>query len=312
MAAGLVTEPQVAEALASQKSSGRRLGEALVELGYIEELQLTQVLSNQLAIPWVSLHRVEFSRELLTLIPGRVADEHGCIPIYKRIVRKAGETLFVAMEDPTSEHSLAAIAEVVGMPIKPMVAPPTDIRNAIRAYYFGQAPRPPTKRATRHPASPDIEIEVVLPSDPPTPSEASVEPGSIHPGSNRPGSIPVSVPPGSIPPDPNQPEPAVVAAPVRKKKVAKLVTLTLLDGTTVRLPAPRASDDEEEDAPTTLTANDLVAALLARAQGADVDDVLPDARWEALFGTLLSLLMRKGLIADWEFVEAWKKNRASG
>ena len=306
VAAGLVTEPQVAEALASQKSSGRRLGEALVELGYIEELQLTQVLSNQLAIPWVSLHRVEFSRELLTLIPGRVADEHGCIPIYKRIVRKAGETLFVAMEDPTSERSLAAIAEVVGMPIKPMVAPPTDIRNAIRAYYFGQAPRAPTKRATRHPASPDIEIEVVLPSDPPTPLEApSVQPASIHP-------VSIPAPPGSIPPDPNQPEPAVVAAPVRKKKVAKLVTLTLLDGTTVRLPAPRSSGDEEEDAPTTLTANDLVAALLARAQGADVDDVLPDARWEALFGTLLSLLMRKGLIADWEFVEAWKKNRASG
>jgi type IV pilus assembly protein PilB len=59
----------------------------------------------------------------------------------------------------------------------------------------------------------------------------------------------------------------------------------------------------------TLTASDLVSALLARAQGADVSDVLPNRDWETLFATLLRLLIKKGLIADWEFVGELEKLR---
>ena len=50
-------------------------------------------------------------------------------------------------------------------------------------------------------------------------------------------------------------------------------------------------------------------ADVARAQGADVSDVLPDQQWEVLFASLLTLLIRKGLLADWEFVEEWKKRQ---
>jgi len=89
--------------------------------------------------------------------------------------------------------------------------------------------------------------------------------------------------------------------------------LTLLDGTTVRLPSPgadRSSAKEEEQKPAPergLTTRDLIHALRARAAGEDVGDVLPDDAWEPLFATLLSVLLRKGLVADWEFVDEWKK-----
>jgi hypothetical protein len=36
----------------------------------------------------------------------------------------------------------------------------------------------------------------------------------------------------------------------------------------------------------------------------------PDAHWETMFAALLTLLMRKGLVADWEFVEEWSKHRS--
>jgi type IV pilus assembly protein PilB len=93
----------------------------------------------------------------------------------------------------------------------------------------------------------------------------------------------------------------------------KMVTLTLLDGSTVRLPAPgsKRKDAHPSQAEGGLTASDLVSALLARAQGADVSDVLPDQQWEVLFASLLTLLIRKGLLADWEFVEEWKKRQGS-
>ena len=56
-----------------------------------------------------------------------------------------------------------------------------------------------------------------------------------------------------------------------------------------------------------LTARDLVAALRAVAQGADASEVLgSNERWEAMFAALLSLMLKKHLIADWEFVEELK------
>jgi hypothetical protein len=57
-----------------------------------------------------------------------------------------------------------------------------------------------------------------------------------------------------------------------------------------------------------LTARDLIAALRAVSHGADASEILGDnAQWQALFAALLSLLLKKHLIADWEFVEEYKK-----
>jgi hypothetical protein len=96
-----------------------------------------------------------------------------------------------------------------------------------------------------------------------------------------------------------------------------MVTLTLLDGTRVNLPArtsrPPAEKSPKREAPPDdgagqLTARDLVAALRAVSHGADASEILGDkARWEPLFAALLELLLKKHLIADWEFVAEFKK-----
>jgi hypothetical protein len=94
-----------------------------------------------------------------------------------------------------------------------------------------------------------------------------------------------------------------------------MISLTLLDGTSISIPAPpkkRASrpDDERGAAEVSdqLTARDLVSALRAVAHGAEASEILgAEPRWEALFSALLSILLRKGLIADWEFVEEFRK-----
>jgi hypothetical protein len=52
----------------------------------------------------------------------------------------------------------------------------------------------------------------------------------------------------------------------------------------------------------------LIAALRAVSHGADASEILGnDLPWEALFSALLSLLLKKHLIADWEFVEELKR-----
>ncbi len=309
VAAKIVTQEQVEQALASQKESGRRLGGELVALGFVSELQITQMLSNQLSVPWVDLQHVEFSRELLSLVPKEVADEHCCIPIYRRQVRGDGDTLFVAMDDPSNEAALAALAEASPLPIRAMVSPPSDIRNAIRVYYFGESPKPvqhvakQKRTASRHPG----ESPALVESEPAPPPE---EQAAQEAAESEPAAAPSEPPEREtlVEHKAERPPPSAAA----EKAAPRFVTLTLLDGTTVRLPSPtgkKATEDTPSRAEN-LTASDLVNALLARGQGAEVDDILgEDANWELLFATLLQLLIRKGLVADWEFVEAWKKAR---
>ncbi|MCB9603504.1 MAG: hypothetical protein H6724_07855 [Sandaracinus sp.] len=335
VAAGFVTEEQVEEALASQKESGLRLGAELVALGFVTEVQLIQVLSNQLSVPWVSLHHIEMTRELLDLVPADVADRYGLIPVYRRVVRREGETLFVAMDDPTNEDAIAEVRRASGLPVKPMVAPPTDIRNAIRVYYLGMAPKAPEapRRARRH--TDEIAIQDVAAKAAATPEP---EPASAPEAASAPTPEAASEPeptvsseveaaepshpktdPAPAPEEPTSAEDEVSLAEAArakaresapKKPKQRFVTLTLLDGTTVRLPAPRKGGEDAEAEPRggALTAADLVRALLAKGQGAAVDDVLGKASWEVLCATILQLMLKKGLVADWEFVEAYKKN----
>jgi type IV pilus assembly protein PilB len=287
--AGLVTEEQVAAALARQKKTGQRLGETLVAMGIVSEAQMTQVLSNQLSIPWVNLYHVDFSRELLERVPADLAEQFRMIPVYVRNIRRQGDTLYVAMDDPLNLDALQQVADRSGLPVRPMVAAPSDIENAIRVYYLGLPPL----------AVPETTQQEAKKPEPKEPEPKEPEPKK-----------PVEAPAAKVEPPvtkPSQPPPAKTGGP-------RFLTLTLLDGTQVRLPASGEAKKAEPEAPAErgLTTRDLIAALEASAAGEDVSDVLPSGAWEPLFAALLSVLMRKGLMADWEFVDEWNRLLARG
>ncbi|EYF05232.1 hypothetical protein [Chondromyces apiculatus] len=155
--ARMITQESLDAVLALQRTDGRRLGTLLVEKGYINEIQLTQILSHQLAVPWVSLLHIEFSRQLLDLVPTEVVERYCLVPIYVRRVRRQGDTLYVAMDDPTNEEALRECSTYSGLPVRAMIAPPSDIGDAIRAYY-GASVHPPVPVAISDPPStlPDL------------------------------------------------------------------------------------------------------------------------------------------------------------
>ncbi len=401
--AKLITEQALQEVLDRQGTDGRRLGTLLVEAGFINETQLTQILSHQLSVPWVSLLHIEFSRQLLNLVPHDVADRFCLVPIYVRHVRNQGDTLYVAMEDPSNEDGLSACREHAGLPVRAMIAPPQDIRNAIRVYYGSSGARstasppravddgavPPPQSDTVRPSRKPIEESFATPiaatSTTPiaeisaSPIEAALEPAieahapvssrkaaelekridamlsadaaasaradeegpeietteitlgdaAARARSDRLRAIVESNPPSSKRPGPDSSVPGservVETIPTPRGRAPRMVSLTLLDGTTIPLPAkrrPRRESEPNIDTPRQrhlrseppgpdeaqgLTARDLVTALRAAAQGADASEVLgSNERWEAMFAALLSLMLKKHLIADWEFVEELK------
>jgi type IV pilus assembly protein PilB len=317
--AGVLSQQQLEQALFAQRKDGRKLGQLLIELGLVGEIQLTQTLSRQLSVPWVSLYHVDFSRSLLNLVPRAVAERYSLVPIFVRRLRNQGETLYVAMDDPTNDAALEEVTRASSLPVKPMIACPSDIRAAIRVYYLGEPAPAAAGDAGGVPEPPPSSlVAAVAPAVPTTsPKEPTSAVQSLERKRSRPdGASPVRPAPPAVGQEVardvtgEQKE----ATPLPRMR-ARMISLTLLDGTTIAVPSPkkRASRPDTEEARSEqpsdqLTARDLVSALRAVAHGADASEILgQEPSWEAMFSVLLSILLRKGLIADWEFVEEFRK-----
>jgi type IV pilus assembly protein PilB len=330
----VITPEQLGEVLASPRETGKKLGQVLLERGWITEAQLTQTLSLQLSVPWVSLYHIDFSRQLLNRVSLDLAEKYCLIPIFIRHVKGQGETLYVAMDDPTNEMALQEVSRLAALPARPMIASASDIRSAIRVYYgepnaggapIIDVPAPPARadvpvthregRAGREaapaPTHPDPPRSNPPPPLPPRKRTASI-PDDVPPATARssPPSSGVAAADDSSPgaPPPSKRTGAAggrsdESEPTAARRRPRMLNLTLLDGTTITLPAKR-----EDKSPKDLTARDFVSALRAKAHGADAREVLgEEVRWEPVVAALLSILLRKGLIADWEFVEELRK-----
>jgi type IV pilus assembly protein PilB len=315
--AQIITREQLEAVLLTQKGDPRRLGTLLLESGLVTEVQVTQILSQQLSVPWVSLYHIDFSSQLLDLVPEQLAKQHCLVPIFVRRVRGQGNTLYVAMDDPSDDRALAAIQHYSGLPVRAMIAPPTDILAAINAYYGrGEGLTPSMAPGARSTKLAGNTADTPVARNPLVAAAASVEVAaaprvSLHPSrSMHPPEAPAVI--EAVPDSSPHVDVRERAMPKPKKGTARrLVTLTLLDGSQVTLPArhpkvsgPAATPSDGDH----LTARDILQALRAKLQGQDASEVLGDHdRWEALVAALLGVLLRKHLVADWEFIEELKR-----
>ncbi len=133
--AKLITTADLEAALSEQQATGDRLGAILVRRGLLSESQVTQILSQQLSIPWVSLHHIDWSEALLNMVPAEVAREMRIVPVYVRHVRRVGDVLYVAMEDPCAGSALQEVSTLSGLRVRPMIASPSDITRVLIAHY---------------------------------------------------------------------------------------------------------------------------------------------------------------------------------
>jgi type IV pilus assembly protein PilB len=123
---GLVTAAQIDDAVARQRASGERLGSVLVRLGFLTEDQLVNALSRQYGLPAVAPSQLDIDPELLRLVPAQIARKYRVLP-----VERAGETLSLAMADPTDLNALDDVAFMTNLTVRPLVAAPRLIRQAL-------------------------------------------------------------------------------------------------------------------------------------------------------------------------------------
>lgn len=148
--AHLITQVQLDEALAIQKTSGGKTFEILISLGYLDRKALHDFLSRQPGVAAIELDRFEIDPSLVELIPRKLALECLVLPI-----DKLGKLLTVAMACPLDVATIGEMEQITGLKVKAMLCKLDDIHAAVRKYYrseeivqpsaasFGLAPATP-------------------------------------------------------------------------------------------------------------------------------------------------------------------------
>jgi len=130
VADGLLTAEQLKKALAEQKGSPEKIGSVLVRLNFVNEDQLIGFLSRQYGVPSITLTQLDIDSDVLKLVPAPIARKYEVIP-----VRKMGNSLALAMADPTNVFALDDISFMTNLQVLPLVASQTAIKKAIDRNY---------------------------------------------------------------------------------------------------------------------------------------------------------------------------------
>ena len=84
MEQGLVTEPQLRDAIDEQGRTGERLDHVLIRMGFANRDQVLEAIGHQLAMPIVDLDAVEVKPDVFSLLPPRLVFKQQCVPIEDR------------------------------------------------------------------------------------------------------------------------------------------------------------------------------------------------------------------------------------
>src|SRR6266566_1849273 len=133
VAEGLVKQEELQRALAEQKGTTEKLGSVLVRLKLVNEEQLTGFLSRQYGIPSITLSQLDIDPGILRLVPPQIARKYEVLP-----VKRAANTLTLAMADPTNVFALDDVSFMTNLQVLPVVASQAAIRRAIERNYENQ------------------------------------------------------------------------------------------------------------------------------------------------------------------------------
>ncbi|MGE5551673.1 MAG: GspE/PulE family protein [Bacteroidota bacterium] len=145
--AGYINTSQLDEALEQQKATGERIGATLVKLGYLDAQSLIEVLEFQLGIPHINLTKRKIDPAIACLVPEQVAKKYRCFA-----VERQGKKLLLAMLDPTDVFALDDLKLTLGYEIVPAITTEDDFRQVMETYY-GMA-------GSMEDAVKDLEIEI--------------------------------------------------------------------------------------------------------------------------------------------------------
>ncbi|MCR5616130.1 MAG: GspE/PulE family protein [Saccharofermentans sp.] len=127
---GFLNASELAEALSTQKETGKRLGEVIVESGLMTEFDILRAVSSQYDYPIIDLTSIEVDPKATALLTQKFCEENVVLPI-----GFDDDKLVVAIDDPMNITIEDELQFQTGYQITMMLATHSSILDAVKVNY---------------------------------------------------------------------------------------------------------------------------------------------------------------------------------
>jgi type IV pilus assembly protein PilB len=130
LANGIVTAAQIEEGMKLQEATGKKLGQVIVDRGWVSEQEILKALSEQLSVPYIRIRAGLYDPEIVHLLDKNIAKRLKVLPLFK--IR---DELSLATADAQAVPSFNEIEERLGCRVRPILARREDIIEKINEAY---------------------------------------------------------------------------------------------------------------------------------------------------------------------------------
>jgi type IV pilus assembly protein PilB len=125
-----ISETDVQKALRLSEQKKIRIGQALIEMGLVSEVEVTRALCKQNRLPFVDLAKARLSDAAIASLDADTVEMFQVLP-----VKRDGDTLIVAVDDPDKVMVLDDLRFRTGLEFRCALAAPAQLRKAFHDYY---------------------------------------------------------------------------------------------------------------------------------------------------------------------------------
>ena len=127
---GFISATDLSEALSVQKETGKRLGEVIIEMGLMSEFDILRAVSSQYNYPIIDLNNIEVDSKATALVTEKYCRDNTIVPI-----GFDDEKLVVAIDDPLNVLVQDDLQFITGREVVLMLATRSAIENCIGVHY---------------------------------------------------------------------------------------------------------------------------------------------------------------------------------
>jgi type IV pilus assembly protein PilB len=128
--AGKINPEQLADVLESQKESGKKLGELLINEGLVSENDIIHAIEQQTGIKEVDLNNIKYDKKALKMVPQKLCNKYTLAPFGFN-----GSKIKVALADPLNIFAIDDISISTGLTVEPYIALKKEITKFIEVNY---------------------------------------------------------------------------------------------------------------------------------------------------------------------------------
>jgi len=174
-----ITSDQLLSALKAQKQTGRKLGELLVELGFVPQDTLEYFLSQQKSVMQLSLKDTVVDPMLIAAIGAAECARYQVVPVSRERL-SSKEILTLAMARPGDGAAIDFVQNVTGCQVLPMQATADEIREVLTPFLQEVPEEAPAAEPEKPPAGAGLGAEVIRKALARNVSDLYIEPGETE------------------------------------------------------------------------------------------------------------------------------------